>query len=187
MLSRGLVPSLVLMLSLFSSAARAEFGAPYITPSPPVAGEQLLVNVPIYQIEYCDAIVHVGDYPIVSREGNTITILFNGIRYGALGEWCIYPPGTATHSFGAYSLGSYTLVVQLRYANKGGDWIIDTLGVVPFTVAPTIAETVAVPTWGRGFAIVCIVLLSFLGALVLRRRRGPWDDFADDERFFVLV
>lgn len=168
----GLASALGLLLGLFSSVAQAEFGTPYVTPAQPVTDDMLFVNVPIYQIEYCEGIVNVGDYPLITRDGNAITILFNAVRFLSL-ELCPFTPGIATQSFGIYPPGSYTLTVQLRYPDVGGDWVIETLDILPFMVgAPP--NPVAVPIWDRSYAIACILLLLFMGSLALRRRGMVW-------------
>lgn len=169
----GLASELVVLLSLFSSNAWAEFGAPYVTPSSPTAGETLSVNIYVYQQEYCDGIFSAPGYPRVTQEGNEITIAFFGTRYESM-DTCAYMPGVVARPFGDYPAGTYTLTVKLDYINGGGAWETDTLGVVPFVVAPAAVEAVPVPTWGSTPATICLVLLSFAGVLTLRRRRGLW-------------
>lgn len=173
MLSRVLVLALVLTLSLFTSSALAEFGEPYVTPSSPMEGETLSVNIYVYQQEYCDAILSAPGYPLVTQEGNAVTIAFFGTRYESM-DTCVYMQGVATRSFGSYPAGSYTLTVKLDYINGGGDWETDTLGVIPFMVEPTVTEAVAVPAWGGGAAVACVVLLSISALLILHRRRELW-------------
>jgi hypothetical protein len=169
----GLGPALALLLSLFSSTAWAEFGEIYVTPASPMSGEALFVNVRVYQQEYCDAILSAPGYPQVAQEGNSVTITFFGARYESM-DTCAYMPGIATRTFGSYAAGSYTLTVKLRYGNEGGEFVTDTLGVVPFAVAPIAAEAVPVPVWGNGAAIACLILLLFSGVLFLHRRHGLW-------------
>lgn len=173
MLSRMWVLALVLILSLFSFTARAEFGEPYVTPSSPVSGETLFVNIYVYQQEYCEGIFSAPGYPRVTQEGNAVTIAFFGSRYESM-DACPYMPGTAKRSFGSYPVGSYTLTVKLDYINGGGEWETDTLGVIPFTVTPVVTEAVAVPVWSGGAAIICVALLSISALLILRRRHGLW-------------
>jgi len=161
------------LLLLFSSGAQAEFGAPYVTPSAPTAGEILFVNVPVYQIESCDALLSAPGYPRITQEGNEITYAFFGTRYESM-DTCAYMPGVATRSFGAFPAGAYVLTVKLNYFSGGGDPASDTLGLVPLVVAPARADAVAVPSGNSRAAIICAVALSFLGVLALRRRRGFW-------------
>lgn len=123
----GLTPALALLLLLFSSTAWAEFGVPYVTPSSPVAGETLSVNIYVYQQEYCDGIFSAPGYPKVTQEGNAITFTFFGTRYESMGT-CAYMPGAAKRSFGSYQAGSYTLTVKLDYINGGGARTSPSLG-----------------------------------------------------------
>lgn len=169
----GVVFALVLLLPLFSSAARAEFGVPYVTPSSPVAGEALSVNIYVHQQEYCDAILSIPGYPQITREGGEITILFYGSRYESM-DTCQYMPGLATESIGIYPPGTYRLTVNLRYGNAGGEFVTDTLGVVPFTVSAVPSEPVAVSAWNRLSAISCVLLLLICGVAALRGRRTAW-------------
>lgn len=166
----GLGLALALLLSLFSSTAWAEFGQPYVTPMSPTSGEALVANVPVYQHEYCDALLSAPGYPKITQEGSAITFTFFGTRYESM-DTCAYMPGIAKRSFGSYPAGSYTLTVKLDYIDGGGEWVTDILGVVPFIVAPAAVEATAVPVLESATAIACTALLSLLGMFALRRRR----------------
>lgn len=168
MFGHRFAPLWALFFVLFARSAQAEFGAPYVTPSQPVVGETILVNVPVYRIEYCEGIVDVADYPRITRDGNAITILFNAVRFESLDELCVLDPGLVTRPFGSYPKGSYSLTVQLRYGNEGGEWVIETLGVVSFTIRSAESEPVAVPTWNRSALFGGVALLLVLGTFALR-------------------
>jgi len=158
---------LALLFVLFAQTAQAFFGVPYVTPAEPVAGETISVNV--YQGGHCDLIDNGGNpnYPQVSQQGNAITILLIGARETDP-EWCIFGEGTSTHTVGAFPAGSYTLQVDLRYSSLEG-WVVETLGVVSFTVAGVpAAEPIAAPT--LNVAGIGILTLTIVGASVWASR-----------------
>jgi len=158
---------LALLFVLFAQTAQAFFGVPYITPAAPVAGETISVNV--YQGGGCDAIGTQAIPPQISQQGNTITILFNGVRETDP-DWCIYGDGAVTYPVGTYPAGSYTLQVDLRYFN-GGKYVIETLGIVPFAVEgiPP-AELIAAPTLN---AAGIGILLLMIGGIAIWACRSP--------------
>jgi len=157
---------LIIGLALCAQDASAFISAPYIAPANPVDGDTISVNV--YRDE-CD-VLDIGIVPpAIERHGSHIKALFTGIHEGDP-EWCIYGTGTETVSIGSFPSGSYTLDVERRYMWIGGEWIQETLGIVPFAVSggrlqpPLEAPTLSV----TGFATLCLFLLA---AALLRMRR----------------
>lgn len=158
MVKRASVPFLTLLMGLFSSSASAEFGIPYVTPEHPAAGETIYMN--IYQ-GGCDGILGIPGYPQITQEGDAIRAVFNGVRYTDP-ELCTLTYGTATYAVGSYPSGLYTLQVDLRYPNAGGEFVIETLGVVSFTV-----EGVAPPPAPLATPALSPMMVAFLALLVL--------------------
>ena len=86
-------PMLALLLALFAGPAWAFLDPPYITPVHPVVGDTIFVNVHGGE---CD-LLNIGVVPpVISQEGNAITIVFTGTHEGAP-EFCIYGIGTTTY------------------------------------------------------------------------------------------
>lgn len=163
MLKNPIVPALMLLFTSFAQTAHAFLDPPYITPEHPVAGETISVN--IYG-GICDAIGSVPGYPQISQEGNSIRILFLSVSYNSP-ELCFWPVGTATDPIGAYPAGSYTLQVDRTYSDVGGNTIVETLGLLPFTVAGAAAPVVPVPA--IDWAGICIFVLMVIGAATISR------------------
>lgn len=159
--------ALAFLFLLTSNIAHAVFGTPYITPDHPIAGQTISMN--IYQ-GGCDAILGIPGYPQISQTGNAIRILFNGVRYTDP-ELCDLGFGTARYAVAAYPAGSYTLQVDLRYPNVGGDFVVETLGIVPFSVAAPAAPFSAPATTSGGLALLMSLLV--LAALMAFRARRP--------------
>jgi hypothetical protein len=157
-----------LWVALFAtSSVRAEFGAPYITPSHPVLGETVSFN--IYQ-GGCDGIVG-ADAPEVTQQGSYIYVLAQGVRY-TNPELCTLTYGVATYAIGAYPIGDYAMQLDLRYPTIGGDFVTETLGVVSFSVlegAPT-ETTIEVPTLDRVGLIALASLIVACAAFGLAQR-----------------
>lgn len=109
-------------------------------------------------------------YPQITQNGNAIRILFNGVHYTDP-EFCDFPVGTATYPVAAYLAGSYTLQVDLRYPNFAGDFVVETLGIVPFTVTGAATPPVSAPTLNGGGLL--ILVLALMGFAVCAVRTGP--------------
>jgi hypothetical protein len=162
-----LVLVLVLVPVLALPAQRASaLDPPYITPANPRAGEPISVVV---RGDACDLIEDgVVWPPPVTQQGSFITILFNGIREGDP-EFCYFSSDARAYPVGAYAAGSYTLQVNWRYGTFSG-WVIETLGVIPFTVsaAPS-QQPIEAPTLRIvGLGVLALVLL---GAMLRELRR----------------
>lgn len=165
-LRAGLVATL--WVALFAtSSVRAEFGTPYITPTHPVLGETVSFN--IYQ-GGCDGIVG-ADAPEVTQQGTYIYVLAQGVRY-TNPELCTLTYGIATYPIGAYPIGDYAMQLDLRYPTIGGDFAVETLGVVGFSVregAPTQAA-LEVPSLDRIGLVALALLIAACVAFGLAQR-----------------
>ncbi len=164
MLMNRLMPVLVLLLALISTTARAFFDPPYVTPASPTPGETVWVNI---YAGPCDGIIQMAGYPKVTQQDRAIRILLFGVK-----NTCNYStPGTATMQVGAYSAGAYTLQVDLLYDNWPFGYAVETLGIVPFTVASS--PPLAVPTPTNSLLALAGLILTILGlaALALRSRQ----------------
>lgn len=158
----------LLVFALTPCAQRAlALDPPYITPANPVVGEPISVVV---RGDACDLIEDgVVWPPPVTQQGSVITILFNGIREGDP-EFCYYSSDARAYPVGVYAAGSYTLQVNWRYGTFSG-WVIDTLGVIPFTVSATPAQQpIEAPTLSIGGLGVLALTLLVPMLRELRRR-----------------
>jgi hypothetical protein len=160
---------LALLPALFAPPAWAFFDPPYITPAQPIAGEPISVNI---RGGICDTIISLPGYPKITQEGTAITILFFGVR-NFDPEGCYYAVGAAAFPVGSYLPGSYTLDVKLRYIGGTGIFLVDTLGVVPFTVAggPAPPAPVSAPTLGiPGLSLLLLALTGITTRCLYSRR-----------------
>jgi hypothetical protein len=71
------------------------------------------------------------------------------------------------------------LQIDLRYANGGGDFVIETLGVVPFTVSGSVLAPVAAPASTMGGLAILTILMVLAALLAFRARRS--------DVFFILL
>lgn len=162
-----LVSLFVPILVLGSAPAWAFLDPPYVTPEHPVSGQQISLNI---RGGVCDAIVGLPGYPQITVQGNDIHMVLFSVHYDDP-EFCNLGIGTATHEFGAYSAGSYTLVVERRYMTISGPWARETLGIIPFTVVGAPQRPMEAPTLSvAGLGALLFVLVSL--ALHYLRARG---------------
>lgn len=158
----------MLLFSSLAQTAHAFLDPPYITPEHPIAGETISVN--IYG-GVCDAIGSVPGYPQITQDGNAIRILLLSVHYDSP-KLCFWPVGTATDPIGAYPAGSYTLQVDRTYADVGGNTIVETLGILPFTVAGAAAPVVSVPALHQpGLWVLILTVFGTAMAAAVRRTR----------------
>lgn len=154
-------PIVALMLTLFTQSVSAFFDPPYITPGSPAVGDVISVNI---RGGECDSITGVPGYPIFTRDGNAIRILFLGVHYDDP-LLCTIPVGTATYPVGSFEAGSYTLQVDLHEPGEPAS----TLGTVPFTVMGIAEPPISAPTL-TSFGVL-VLLLGVIG-LVARKFRA---------------
>ncbi len=157
-----------LVFSCLSPSGHAEFGIPYITPDHPSPGETVYMN--IFQ-GGCDGIVG-ADPPQVTQTGSLIYVLAQGVRY-TNPELCTLTYGIATYAIGAYPAGDYTMQLDLRYPTIGGDFVVETLGIVGFSVGggPGPPTAVAAPALDLVGLVSLAALLLVVGALAGCARR----------------
>jgi hypothetical protein len=158
---------LALLLALFAPHAWAFLDPPYITPAHPTVGHTIFVNVHGGE---CD-LLNIGVVPpVISQQGNAITIVFTGTHEGAP-EFCIYGIGTTTYPVNTYPPGSYTLQVDRRYLSFSAVWIQETLGVVPFTVSGGAPAPVSAPMLGiPGLSLLLLALIGIATRFLYSRR-----------------
>lgn len=155
-------PIVALMLTLFTQSVSAFFDPPYITPGNPAIGDVVSVNI---RGGECDSITGVPGYPIITRDGNAIRILFLGVHYDDP-LLCTIPAGTATYPIGSFKTGNYTLQVDIH--EPGGP--ATTLGTVPFAVTGLVEPPISTPTL-TGLGV--LVLLFGLIGLAAQKFRQP--------------
>jgi len=162
------VLALMLLFSSLAQTAHAFLDPPYITPEHPVAGETISVN--IYG-GICDAILTGAVPPEITQEGNAIRVTFYSVHYEDA-ELCFLPEGTYTNPVGGYSAGSYTLQVDRWYFDGGGNPVVETLGMLPFTVTGGTAPAVPVPVLLQsGLWVLILTIVGTAMAAAARRAR----------------
>lgn len=162
------IRSAFVFVALFAQSAQAFFDPPSITPTNPIAGENVSVSV---HGGLCDYIASRDGYPQLTRDGNAIRLLYYGSHYEPGSELCTDGVGTVTRSIGSYPPGAYTLTVDLIYPDPEFGAAILNIGVVAFTVRGA-APTVPVPaSTARG--LTALILLVIGAGLVAIRRGRP--------------
>lgn len=160
----------ILIFALYSMLAvppaAAFFDPPTLVPEHPTAGE--LVSVSIRGGE-CDTIIEAPGYPQITRNGDTTRILFNSVHNGDI-ALCNIPVGTGVFPVGTYTLGDYTLQVDRTYIDFVGNPVVETLGIIPFTVAGVGPASTPLPAIGAGGLIALFSALLGLVGLSLRQR-----------------
>jgi len=163
--------ALTMVFVLSTRPAQAFLDPPYIMPANPAVGDAISVNVYGGQ---CDAL-NIGIVsPVITREGNAITILFTG-HHETNPELCFLGIGTVTYPAGSYPAGSYTLQVDRQYFNFAGALVRETLGVIPFTVGegPSPNAPVSAPTLGVvGLSFLLLALAGFAVRTLRSTTRG---------------
>jgi hypothetical protein len=158
---------LAFALALCAQPAWAFLDPPYLTPTNPVAGE--LVSVNIYGGECDIADDGVVWPPPVTQQGNAITILLTGIHESDP-EFCYFSLATETKPVGRFPPGNYTLDVERRYGTVFGEWTQETLGVIPFTVsAVPQQQLIETPMLSR--AGLTVLLVALIGAVLRNLRK----------------
>ena len=156
---------IVLTLVLLSQLANAFVDPPTLSPTNPMEGQTISVNIRVGQ---CDALP-VGPEQI-TQTGNAIRILLDS--YHAFdSEFCNIIVGVRTFPLGAYPAGSYTVQVDRTFELPlPPRTIVETLGILPFTVAGA-AEPAVLPTTGLIGLLALFATLLLTAAWVLRRRQ----------------
>jgi hypothetical protein len=120
----------------------------------------------------CDAIVGVDGFPRITHDGQTIHILFFGVR-ATDPEFCTYPNGQAAFSVGTSPSGDYELSVEMLYDHFPTGQEIITLEVIPFSVSGTALPIAAsVPALSGASEIFLVAIFVLLGLVFLDALRG---------------
>lgn len=154
-----IVRALLLCLPL-TRAAYAFVDTPYLTPASPRAGDDVQVNV---RFGGCDVFVAFpGAYPSITREGNTVRILFFGYSY-VDSELCYFEPYTTSPSIGQFQPGDYVIQVDWMFGGMG-DYQTVHLATLPLTVTGAGTGPVPAPasSWPALFLLI-LVLLTIAG------------------------
>lgn len=140
--NRFLVIAVWLFVAVFSPLASAFVGPPILVPAQPLAGQTVSVSI---GVGVCDAFIERAGFPQITRNGNAIRIVLAAVHYTDPAI-CMYPTGTNVTPVGEFPAGSYTLQVDREYDDLFNGDIIETLGILPFTVAVPPAPPVAAPS-----------------------------------------
>ena len=159
---------LALLCALTSQPAQAFIDPPYITPTAPVAGEMISVNI---RYGVCDLIFDIFER---TQDGNAIRIVLSGVHYDDPFMCNLGDGVTGVYPVAAYPPGSYTLQVDFFYYSTTGIPETVTLGIVPFTVAAAPVAAVPAPVNGHiALGFLMFVLLA-LSTRRLRTRGSTW-------------
>jgi len=158
---------IVLTFVSLSQLASAFVDPPTLSPANPMEGQTISVNIRAGQ---CDALGEVPGYPQITQTGNAIRILLHSIRvYDS--EFCNVPILIRSFPVGVYPAGAYTVQVDRTYeVPLPPRTIVETLGILPFTVAGAPAPAV-LPTTGFIGLLTLFATILFIAVPVLRRRQ----------------
>ena len=152
----------------FALPAHAFVDPPYLTPPAPQAGQSVMVNM---RFGDCDVFLPDAPYPIVTRDGSAIRILFFGYSYSDP-ELCAYPPLQTSPSIGEFPPGNYTVQVDwLRVAVDGTH--TTTLAILPFTVAAAPSPPQPAPALSVPGLVLLAMAISAIGVRRLRLHPAP--------------
>lgn len=168
MFKSGIALMLALLCAFNSQSAQAFVDPPYTTPTTPVAGDMISVNI---GDGICDLIFDIFER---TQDGNAIRIVLSGVHYDDpfmcnLGEGVV-----GEYPVAAYPPGSYTLQVDFFYYSTTGIPETVTLGIVPFTVKA--APAAAIPTPVNGHIALGFLMFVLVGIATWRlpARGSPW-------------
>jgi len=157
--------AIMLAIVLLSQLSNAFVDPPTLSPTNPTEGQTVSVNIRVGQ---CD-VLPVGPEQI-TQTGNSIRILLNSIHI-SYSEFCNIIVGVRTFPLGVYPPGSYTVQVDRTYELPlPPQTIVETLGILPFTVAGAPAPAV-LPTNGFIGLLALFVTVLLIAAPVLSRRQ----------------
>jgi hypothetical protein len=167
MLRKILRSTLVLAFVLSSQMAQAFVDAPTLSPANPTESQTVSVNI---RVGECDALGEVPGYPKITQTGNAIRILLDSVHV-SYPEFCNIIVGVRTFPLGTYPAGSYTVQVDRTYeAILPTRTIVETLGILPFTVAGSPAPAV-LPTTGSIALLALFMSILLIAAPALSRRQ----------------
>ena len=159
--------AIMLAIVLLSQLANAFVEPPTLSPTNPMENQTVSVNI---RIGVCDAFIEQTGYPQITQSGNAIRILIPSI-HAFDSSFCNFGTGIAIDPIGSYPPGSYTVQVDRTYTAVGPTrTVVETLGILSFTVAAAPAPAV-LPTTGLIGLLALFATLLLIAAPVLRRRQ----------------
>ncbi|MEO6689340.1 MAG: hypothetical protein ABIN56_09510 [Dokdonella sp.] len=164
-LARYVAPLLAVLFVGFTLSAQAFFDPPCITPTAPIAGDIVSVNV---VSGVCDTFIQRVGYPQISQQGNAIDLLMFGDHFESGDERCICNAGTLTQLIGTFPPGTCTLTIQLDYLNAFGVPSYLQVDTSSFTVAAPAAT--AEPAPATSPRALLFLALPIAGAVASRMR-----------------
>lgn len=160
MMLRAARKLVALVALLLSTNAYCFIDPPTFTPTNPVAGEEVSINV---RFGVCDGFL--SQAPTVVRSGSTVEITYATVT----NTFCNLPPATRTTSIGLFAAGTYAIVVK-RNNVLDQPPIVSTVGTYSLVVQQGAIAT-PVPSSSLGFLIGLTFGLAFFALLVRRRAR----------------
>jgi hypothetical protein len=158
---------IVLAFVLLSQMANAFVDPPTLAPASPTESQTISVNIRVGQ---CDALGEMPGYPQITQTANAIRILLDSY-HAFFAEYCNIIVGVRTFPLGTYPAGSYTVQVDRTYeAILPTRTIVETLGILPFTVAGSPAPAV-LPTTGSIALLALFMSILLIAAPALSRRQ----------------
>ena len=159
---------IVLTLVLLSQLANAFVDPPTLSPTNPMEGQTISVNIRVGQ---CDGLPERPGFPQITQTGNAIRILLDSSHISDP-EFCNIIVGVRTFPVGAYPAGSYTVQIDRSYeAPLPPRTIVETLGILPFTVTGAAAPAVLSTNGLIGLLVLFVTMLLIAAPVLSRRQR----------------
>lgn len=153
----------MVIATLVPSASSAFVDPPVLVPEHPVDGETVSISI---RAGVCDGFIEKPGYPQVTRNGSSIRVLLAS-THSSGGTWCNLPTGEYEFVVGTFNPGNYVLQVDRFYQDIVGGTVIETLGVLSFSVTGTGTSATPVPLLGPiGIGVLLLGVLSLVAVFI---------------------
>lgn len=157
----ALVVVLVSVVSVvFARCAHAFVDPPWVTPTNPIAEQEVSVNIRTGRDnEGCDAVLFAFGYPQIRRDGNVVTLTVSGSRETNSEICSTYGTGADAMPAGSFAPGNYTVQVDYLYMSFSGLLVTERIGNLPLTMMPLAAPPLSTSTlssWGLSILLLAI-------------------------------
>jgi hypothetical protein len=150
----------VLLSVVLARCAHAFVDPPWITPTNPIAEQEVSVNIRAGRDnEGCDAVLFAFGYPQIRRDGNVVTLTVFGSRETNSEICSTYGTGADAIPVGSFAPGNYTVQVDYLYMGFSGLLVTERNGNLPLTIVPLTAPPLSTPafsSWGLSILLLAI-------------------------------
>jgi len=141
-----------LTLAALSSSTHAFFDPPILSPTNPVAGQQISILTRAGDCHLFDGWPTDG---VVTTNGNQISLVVPA----RINAFCNFPITTSTYIVGSFPPGNYTLTVYYQPGVLSGGGPPQFMGLLAFNVAPQgVPDEVPIPSLSPFFQLLLAAL-----------------------------